>query len=175
MRYDFIVIGGGIVGAATARQLQQTFPGRSILLIEKEASGAKHQTGRNSGVIHAGVYYTPGSLKARFCKAGAAATYDFCREHNLPVEGVREIRNSLLPAAYLREAQKYCPQLTLDDFAEHPPGIRAQAVDKSGRLMSDFIFVRSARSLHVCNAPSPAATSALPIAHHIVEQISAAF
>ncbi len=397
MRYDFIVIGGGIIGAATARQLQQTFPHRSILLIEKEASGATHQTGRNSGVIHAGVYYTPGSLKAQFCKAGAAATYAFCREHNLPVErcgkllvatnaremermreletrcvqngidyevlnadrlhevepmiaglgalrisstgmcnyaaicqkllelfraaggcvcmdtevlalretsaevvvstkagefrahyltvcagvmadrlarmqglradfrilpfrgeylrlssassisishhiypfpdpalpflgihltrmingsitvgpnavlapgreayrntqfnfrdlyemasfpgfwrllpqywsqGLREIRNSLVPAAYLREAQKYCPQLTLEDFVAHPPGIRAQAVDNAGRLLHDFVFVRSARSLHVCNAPSPAATSALPIAQYIVEQISAGF
>lgn len=397
MRYDCIVVGGGIVGAATARELQQTFPGRSILLLEKEARGALHQTGRNSGVIHAGVYYVPGSLKAQFCKAGAAATYAFCREHNLPVErcgkllvatdalelqrmreleqrcaqndidyavldaaalqalepmiaglgalripatgmtsyaqvcqkllelfaagggdvrfgadvlalqekpdeivvstrvgefraqfltvcagvmadrfvrmqgleadfrivpfrgeyfrlsasspislshhiyplpdpalpflgihltrmidgaitvgpnavlapgreayrnaqfdlrdlrdmvsfsgfwrllprywqqGVRELRNSLLPTAYLREAQKYCPQLRLEDFEAHPPGIRAQAVDRSGRLLHDFLFVRSARALHVCNAPSPAATSALPIARHIAEQISAGF
>ncbi len=397
MRYDFIVVGGGIVGAATARRLQQTFPGRSILLIEKEMRSAAHQTGRNSGVIHAGVYYAPGSLKAQFCKAGAAATYAFCREHNLPAQrcgkllvatnkseitrmreleqrcaqngieyealdaerlhalepmiaglgalripvtgmtnyavicdkllelfvavggevrmgtevlalqenateiiatttsgefraqyltacagvmadrlvrmqglpadfrivpfrgeyfrlrssssiaishhiyplpdpalpflgihltrmidggitvgpnavlapgreayrntqfdlrdlcdmasftgfwrllpqywaqGLRELRNSLLPAAYLREAQKYCPQLQLDDFEMHPPGIRAQAVDSAGHLLHDFLFVRSARTLHVCNAPSPAATSALPIAHHIVEQISAGF
>ena len=397
MRYDFIVIGAGIVGAATARQLQHIFPGRSILLIEKETGGAAHQTGRNSGVIHAGVYYTPGSLKAQFCKVGAAATYAFCREYDLPVErcgkllvatntqelkrmgelearcvqngieyevlnahrlhaiepmisglgalripstgmsnyaaicqkllelfagaggdirlntevlalqetpnevtlsttagkfsarysiacagvmadrlvrlqglqadfrilpfrgeyfrlhassavnishhiyplpdpalpflgihltrmidggitvgpnavlapgreayrnaqfnlfdlsemasfagfwrllpqywrqGLREICNSLLPAAYLREAQKYCPRLTLDDFAAHPPGIRAQAVDNAGRLLHDFLFVRSARTLHVCNAPSPAATSALPIARHIVEQIPADF
>jgi L-2-hydroxyglutarate oxidase len=88
-------------------------------------------------------------------------------------QGLREIRNSLLPSAYLREAQKYCPRLQLDDFTAHPPGIRAQAVDGAGRLLHDFLFVRSARTLHVCNAPSPAATSALPIARHVVEQISA--
>lgn len=397
MRHDFIVIGGGIVGAATARQLQRVFPGRSILLLEKEARCAAHQTGRNSGVIHAGVYYAPGSLKAQFCKAGAAETYAFCSDHHLPAErcgkllvatravemarmhdleqrcrqngieyevldaerlkvvepmiaglgalripttgmtnyaaicnklldlfqaaggevhfsanvialreeaagitasttvgnfrgryliacagvmadrlvrmqglpaqfrivpfrgeyfrlkastmialshhiyplpdpalpflgihltrmldgsitvgpnavlapgreayrnaqfdlndlrdmvsfpgfwrllaryggqGLREINNSLRPSTYLREAQKYYPTLQLDDLKKHPPGIRAQAVDREGRLLHDFLFVRSARALHVCNAPSPAATSALPIARYICEQISAAF
>ena len=395
MRYDFIIVGGGIVGAATAWRLLAAFPGRRILLLEKEPQFALHQTGRNSGVIHAGVYYTPGSLKAQFCKAGAEATFAFCREHNLPAErcgkllvatntpelermrdlaarcvrngieyetltaeqlhelepaiagvgalripatgmtdyaaicrkllelfravggetrtavevlalqetaaemivttsagefraqfltvcagtmadrlvrmqglpadfrivpfrgeyyrlradaaisiahhiypvpdpalpflgihltrmidgaitvgpnavlapgreayfnrefdlrdicdmarfagfwrllphywaqGLREIRNSALPSAYLREAQKYCPALQLDAFTAHPAGIRAQAVDRRGCLLQDFLFARSARSLHVCNAPSPAATSALPIARHIVEQITA--
>lgn len=397
MRYDFIIVGGGIVGAATAWRLQQTFPGRAILLLEKEQQFASHQTGRNSGVIHAGVYYAPGSLKAQLCKEGAAATFAFCREHNLPAErcgkllvatnaleltrmqqlrercaqngidnealdaaqlhalepaiaglaalripatgmtnyaaicrklldlfrsaggetragvevlalqeraaeiivtttagefsaefmtvcagvmadrlvrmqgmtatfriipfrgeyfrlradtavsishhiyplpdpalpflgihltrmidgaitigpnvvlapgreaysgkqfdladicdmasfpgfwrllprywaqGLREIRNSAIPAAYLREARKYCPRLQLDDFVAHPAGIRAQAVDSAGCLLQDFLFVRSARTLHVCNAPSPAATSALPIARYIVEQISGYF
>ncbi len=88
-------------------------------------------------------------------------------------QGLREIRNSLMPSAYLREAQKYCPRLRLDDFEMHPAGIRAQAVDVEGRLVHDFLFVRTARTLHVCNAPSPAATSAFPIARHVVEQISA--
>jgi L-2-hydroxyglutarate oxidase len=90
-------------------------------------------------------------------------------------QGWREIRNSLMPSAYLREAQKYCPRLSLADFEAHPAGIRAQAVNNAGHLLHDFLFVRSARALHVCNAPSPAATSALPIARHIVEQISAGF
>jgi L-2-hydroxyglutarate oxidase len=90
-------------------------------------------------------------------------------------QGVREFGNSLFPAVYLREAQKYCPSLRLEDLEPHPPGIRAQAVDRSGALLQDFVFAESARSLHVCNAPSPAATSALPIARHIVEKISANF
>lgn len=393
MRHDFIVIGGGIVGAATARQLQQTFPGSDIVLLEKEGAAARHQTGRNSGVIHAGVYYEPGSLKAQFCKEGSAATIDFCREHDLPWQrcgkllvatsrieiermralldrcrhngivcelldkrqlrerephidgegaihvgatgmtdyaalcrkllelfiadgghvvldarveaideradaitvsaggkelrarylvacagvmadrvarlqglrtdfrivpfrgeyfrlrsgaaiaiqhhiypipdpalpflgihltrmidghitvgpnavlapgreaysaaqlnigdiaemagfpgfwrllphywrqGARELGNSWCAAAYLREAQKYCPALTLRDLEPHPPGIRAQAVSRDGKLQHDFLFVESARSLHVCNAPSPAATSALPIARHIAARI----
>nr|MDJ0804898.1 L-2-hydroxyglutarate oxidase [Desulfobacterales bacterium] len=84
--YDIALIGGGIVGVATAWQLGRQHPGASILLIEKETSLARHQTGRNSGVIHAGVYYAPGSLKADFCRRGAAWTMDFCREHGLPLE-----------------------------------------------------------------------------------------
>lgn len=83
---DIVVVGGGIVGLATALDLQGRDPGARILLLEKEAAVALHQTGRNSGVIHAGVYYTPGSLKARFCRAGATATRAFCDEHGLPHE-----------------------------------------------------------------------------------------
>jgi len=84
--YDFILIGGGIVGVSTALQMKQRHPGADILLIEKEASLATHQTGRNSGVVHAGVYYQPGSLKAEFCKQGAAFTAAFCSENGLPYE-----------------------------------------------------------------------------------------
>ncbi|MDA0148505.1 L-2-hydroxyglutarate oxidase [Vibrio sp. LaRot3] len=84
--YDYIIVGGGIVGASTAWQLKQRLPEKRILLVEKEAQFAQHQTGHNSGVIHAGVYYPPGSLKADFCKRGAKATKAFCLEHNIPVE-----------------------------------------------------------------------------------------
>ncbi len=63
--YDYIVVGGGIVGVSTALQLQQRFKDKKILLLEKEQHFAVHQSGHNSGVIHAGVYYEPGSLKAR--------------------------------------------------------------------------------------------------------------
>ena len=79
--YDYLIIGGGIVGLSTAWQLQQRKPDSSILVLEKENELALHQTGRNSGVIHAGIYYTPGSLKAKFCKVGVEATLEFCREH----------------------------------------------------------------------------------------------
>lgn len=391
--YDFLVIGGGIVGAATAWQLLQAFPGRRAIVLEKESDIARHQTGRNSGVIHAGVYYAPGSLKARFCREGLAATIAFCREHDLPWQqcgkllvatdarelqrmqallercrqngidaalldeqalrerepdivglgaihvagtgmtdyaalarkllalfreaggevrtgaevsgivergdrvlvrtadaefdarylvacggvmsdrlarlqglpvdfrivpfrgeyfrlrehsasirhhiypipdpalpflgihltrivdggitvgpnavlapgreaysnagfdwrdmletaafpgfwrllpsywsaGVTELRNSMWRSGYLREVQKYCPRLQLADLLPHPAGIRAQAVDRSGRMLQDFLLLESARSLHVCNAPSPAATSALPIARHIVARVA---
>jgi (S)-2-hydroxyglutarate dehydrogenase len=82
--YDLTVIGGGIVGVSTALALKKRYNDASILLLEKENRLAAHQTGHNSGVIHAGVYYTPGSLKADFCRKGSRATLDFCREHGLP-------------------------------------------------------------------------------------------
>lgn len=68
--YDFVIIGGGIIGMSTAMQLIDVYPDARIALLEKESGPACHQTGHNSGVIHAGVYYTPGSLKAQFCTAG---------------------------------------------------------------------------------------------------------
>src|SRR5210317_2137016 len=86
MKYDFIIIGAGIVGLSTAWQLKKRIGQADVLLLEKEDSPAFHQTGHNSGVIHAGVYYEPGSLKARFCKAGARATYAFCEEFGIPCE-----------------------------------------------------------------------------------------
>ena len=84
--YDFAIIGGGIVGLSTACQLQVRYPGRAIVLLEKENAVARHQSGHNSGVIHAGIYYAPGSLKAQFCKAGVEATIAFCEEYDIPYE-----------------------------------------------------------------------------------------
>ncbi len=86
MTYDYCIIGGGIVGLATAMALLEQRPGASLLILEKEASLGRHQTGHNSGVIHAGIYYAPGSLKAELCKRGAQATKDFCTEHGIAFE-----------------------------------------------------------------------------------------
>src|SRR5215217_7803831 len=84
MTYDFCVIGGGIVGLATAMKLLERHPGASLLLLEKEVALATHQTGHNSGVIHSGIYYAPGSLKADLCKRGEHATKEFCGAHGIP-------------------------------------------------------------------------------------------
>ena len=84
--YDYVIVGGGIIGVSTAWQLKNAQPDCSVLLLEKEAELACHQTGHNSGVIHSGIYYAPGSLKAEFCKAGMAATYAFCQENGIRVE-----------------------------------------------------------------------------------------
>ncbi|VEC04557.1 L-2-hydroxyglutarate oxidase [Klebsiella pneumoniae] len=81
--YDFVIIGGGIIGMSTAMQLIEIYPDARIALLEKEAGPACHQTGHNSGVIHAGVYYTPGSLKAQFCLAGNRATKAFCEQNGI--------------------------------------------------------------------------------------------
>ena len=398
MLYDFVIIGGGIVGVSSAWQLQTQNPDKKVLLLEKEPVLAQHQTGHNSGVIHAGVYYAPGSLKAKFCQQGAAATIEFCKANNiafeqcgklivatdkeeyhrmltlgerctengieyellndkalaqrepcisgvaaihvpatgivnyrlvteamakqfveaggelrlghrvtglventghvridihsdaghlslktdyliacaglaadritrlmklptdfriipfrgeyyrlashhndivqhliypvpdpeLPFLGVHltrmidgsvtigpnavlgfkregydrlnfnlldswetlsfpgfwklakqhwrsareEFKNAWQKNRYLEQAQKYCPQLELDDLEAYPAGIRAQAVMIDGSLVHDFLFTESPRSLHVCNAPSPAATSAIPIGKHICELVT---
>ncbi len=82
----YVVIGGGIVGLATARQLLRDRPGAEVRVLEKEPQVGQHQTGHNSGVIHAGVYYRPGSLKATLCRAGSASMVEFCGEHGIAVE-----------------------------------------------------------------------------------------
>lgn len=392
--YDCIIIGGGIVGISTAWQMQQRFPEKRIVLLEKEAGLARHQSGHNSGVIHAGIYYEPGSLKAAFCKEGVSATIQFCRDNGIPYEqcgkllvatndlehqrmlglfdrarengldvslldaaqlgqrepaivgtgaillrttsivdyrqvcaamavqfqqmggeirlgyevkelhesmdsirvkdlegrelygkylvaccglmadrvakmmgittdfriipfrgeyyrlaakhnslvshliypipdpalpflgvhltrmidgyvtvgpnavqawkregygrinvnardiremitypgfwrvlgtnlarGLQETLNSFWKPGYLKQVKKYCPQLKVGDLEPHPAGIRAQAVRSDGTLVHDFLFAESERSLHVCNAPSPAATSSIPIGRHICERL----
>ncbi|MCG6115845.1 MAG: L-2-hydroxyglutarate oxidase [Mesorhizobium sp.] len=392
--YDFCVIGGGIVGLATAMRLLERHPGASLVLLEKETGLACHQTGHNSGVIHAGIYYPPGSLKAELCRQGAVATKEFCAQHGIAFDtcgkllvatdaeelsrmealwersrtnsvgairlgadelkereprivgvgallvpstgivdyaqvsramgseitrrgaeirlgarvshikevgglvtveasgrmitarrlvacaglqsdriaalsgltlshriipfrgeyftlppdkneivqhliypipdpalpflgihltrmidgsvtvgpnavlgfaregyrkgsfslpdmadfarfpgfwrtifnnigsGATEFRNSIWKAGYLRECQKYCPELTLEDLRPREAGIRAQAVMKDGTLVHDFLFLETERMLHVCNAPSPAATAAIPIADMIVDRLA---
>lgn len=84
--FDVVVVGGGIVGLSTAYALTVARPGVRVVVLEKEPDFAAHQTGRNSGVIHSGVYYRPGSLKARYATAGAAEMVEFCREHGIPYE-----------------------------------------------------------------------------------------
>jgi L-2-hydroxyglutarate oxidase LhgO len=83
---DVAVVGAGIVGLAVALNLVRQFPGIRVVVLEKESGLATHQTGHNSGVIHSGLYYKPGSLKARLCVEGAAAMVQFCRDHEIPYE-----------------------------------------------------------------------------------------
>ncbi|TQR83920.1 L-2-hydroxyglutarate oxidase [Mycobacterium hodleri] len=85
-RFTYCVIGGGIVGLSTAHHLLDAEPDATVVVLEAAQSVAAHQTGHNSGVIHSGIYYEPGSLKARFCKAGERATKEFCTEHGIPFD-----------------------------------------------------------------------------------------
>src|ERR1700723_385986 len=82
-RHNAIVIGGGIVGLAVALEITRRFPQLRLLVLEKEDRVARHQSGHNSGVIHSGVYYKPGSLKAPLCVSGAAALIAFCSPHGI--------------------------------------------------------------------------------------------
>lgn len=392
-RFDVVIVGGGIVGLATALDVQRRQPMSRVLVLEKETQVALHQTGRNSGVIHAGVYYAPGSLKARFCADGKVRMREYCeargisyemcgklivavnlqelerlkdleararengidvvrlnrdearalepairseaallspstgivdfaevarrmatdvieadgeirtgthviggreteagvtlettrgnisagkavfcaglwadkmarrfgadvsfriipfrgeyfRIRNQPEDMVRhliypvpdpmrpflgvhltrkmdggftvgpnavmalsregyersvidlrefvgtigypgfwrlimanagsamsEVSASVLRRLYLRRVQTYCPTISLGDLERYRPGIRAQAVWRDGRMVEDFLFLETRHTLHVCNAPSPAATSALPIGEHIGERL----
>lgn len=393
MIYDYCIIGGGIVGLATAMALLKRQPGASLVILEKETTLARHQTGHNSGVIHAGIYYAPGSLKADLCKRGAQATKDFCDTHAIKYEvcgkllvasnplevqrmqalyersqqnglkverldaaelrrrepnivglgglfldatgivdykqvcqasgqghpaaggeicldtrvaaiaesgdsvtissedrvwrarqlvacaglqsdrlaalagvridhqiipfrgeyfrlpatknqivnhliypipdpelpflgvhltrmidgsvtvgpnavlglgrenygkfsinwrdvaqyarfpgfwktlwnnlgsGTTEMKNSLFKRGYLEQCRKYCPSLEVDDLLPYEAGIRAQAVMRDGTLVHDFLFAETPRMVHVCNAPSPAATSAIPIGEMIADRL----
>jgi L-2-hydroxyglutarate oxidase LhgO len=84
--FDVVVVGAGLVGLATGRELLQRYPDRTLAILEKEPVIATHQSGRNSGVIHSGIYYAPGSLKARLCVEGASLLTGYCEEHGIPYQ-----------------------------------------------------------------------------------------
>jgi L-2-hydroxyglutarate oxidase LhgO len=139
-RADVVVVGGGIVGLATARSIVRSFPSRSVTVIEKERSVAVHQSGRNSGVIHAGVYYQPGSAKARLCTAGRASMVAYCHERGIDhsvcgkvVVGVDETDRSRLV-----ELRRRC----------EANGVRAVYIDGS-RLRELEPHVAGIAALHV--------------------------
>src|SRR5947209_17526019 len=82
----FVVVGGGILGLATARALSTSVHGAEVIVLEKETVPGRHQTSHNSGVVHAGIYYRPGSLKARLCRRGLGLLREFCHERSIPYE-----------------------------------------------------------------------------------------
>jgi L-2-hydroxyglutarate oxidase len=150
-RADVVVIGGGIVGLATAWQLQQRKPDLSVVVLEKEPEIASHQTGHNSGVLHTGIYYTPGSSKARNCTAGRAAMVRFCEEHDIPYEicgkvivATREDELTRLDNLFERaqrngvRSDKIGPE-RLAEIEPHATGIQALHVPDAGIV--DFAVV----------------------------------
>ncbi len=100
----YVVVGGGIVGLATARAIQRAVPGAPVTVLEKEAELARHQTGRNSGVVHSGIYYPPGSAKARMCRAGAASITRYASEHGIEVRRTGKLIVATDPAELPRLA-----------------------------------------------------------------------
>jgi (S)-2-hydroxyglutarate dehydrogenase len=153
-RYDVIVIGAGLVGLATAMALLAGRPGLQLAVVEKEASVGTHQSGHNSGVIHAGLYYQPGSLKARFCTAGRLAMMEFAAAHGIPYRQTGKLvlatRDSELPRLASLAERGRANGLAVREIgpagiAEIEPavrGIRALHIPESGVI--DYRLVAAA-------------------------------
>ncbi|MFG1625524.1 L-2-hydroxyglutarate oxidase [Kribbella sp. NPDC049227] len=149
-----VVVGGGVVGLAVARALQRLDPGTPVVVLEKESAVAAHQTGHNSGVIHSGLYYKPGSLKARLAVSGGAALREYCEAKEIPVDvpgklvvATTEAEMVQLDRLFARGHENGVPvrRLTLDEVREREPHLRvrgALAVDSTGRV--DFKLVSRA-------------------------------
>lgn len=133
---DILVAGGGIVGMATARALQTRLPGVRVTVFEQESELASHQSGRNSGVLHSGLYYTPGSFKARFAREGNRRLREFCRERGLPLNACGKVLAAVTDeeeerlaglAERARENEVEARMLTADELREREPEVRARA------------------------------------------------
>ncbi|MDF1838102.1 MAG: L-2-hydroxyglutarate oxidase [Planctomycetota bacterium] len=157
-RQDLIIVGGGIVGLATAYRYLQKFPGRSLTVLEKETDVAVHQTGHNSGVLHSGIYYKPGSLKAENCKRGKAYMEAFCAEQNIPFERVGKVivatseaqiplLNNILERGQASGVE--CESIGVERLAEIEPHVRGvAALHVPGAGIVDY--ARVCRRLRFC-------------------------
>ncbi len=152
MQYDIIIIGGGIVGLSTAMRIKEKSPGLKVSLLEKEHSVAQHQTGNNSGVIHAGVYYKPGSLKATNCRAGYIQLLDFCDRESIKYElcgklivATQKEELPRLDSLYERSVQngldrvKKVPGEAIQEYEPHATGLAALWVPYTG--ITDYLEV----------------------------------
>ena len=148
--YDVCIVSGGIVGLATAWQLTNLLPHLKILVLEKESAVASHQTGRNSGVLHSGIYYKPGSQRAINCRTGKLELQAFCE----------------------KGLQRLVPEIEAKHLVPAPSGVRAQAVLTSGLIVDDFLITESDNAILGNNASLPAATAALSIGRIVSERIA---
>jgi L-2-hydroxyglutarate oxidase len=151
-QFDIVVIGAGIVGLATAMEAVQSLPGLRVAVVEKEAAVARHQTGHNSGVIHSGAYYKPGSLKAANCVAGAAAMKEFCVSHGIAFEvcgkvivATQDSERPALAEILRRASENGVPGLALigpeqlRELEPHAQGVEALHIASTG--ITDYVAV----------------------------------
>lgn len=162
MKTDIIIIGGGIVGLSTAYQLLQLNPDLTVTILEKENAVAKHQTGNNSGVIHSGIYYKPGSLKAQNCLRGYDMLIDFCKAQNIEYDLCGKIIVAIKPeeiagleALYQRGIQNGLSGLRFlskDEIKQYEPncvGIKGVFVPQTGIVDYKQIAVKLAESINL--------------------------
>ena len=169
-KQDIVVVGGGIVGLATALQLVRRNPGKKVVVLEKESTLAHHQTGHNSGVIHSGIYYKPGSLKARNCREGKLAMEQFCTEEGIPfdicgkvivavTEGELSALQKLVDRAGANGvAHEVVGPERLRELEPHVRGIRAIHVTEAG--ITDYKRVCERMAQRVRHAGGEVLTSA---------------
>ena len=145
MKYDYVIIGGGIVGLASAYHILKLQPHAKLVLLEKESALAAHQTGHNSGVIHSGIYYKPGSLKAKNCLDGYNMMVDFCAEHGIKFDlcgklivAVNDDELPELEKLYNRGHENGLTKITyvnkeqIADYEPHLNGVKAIHVPYTG-------------------------------------------
>ncbi len=158
-----IVVGGGILGLATARLLTRVRDDAQVVVLEKEDGLARHQTGHNSGVVHAGIYYAPGSLKATLCRRGLALLRDFCRAHGLPYEECGKV----VVATEHRELERL-HRLAERAAANGVPGVRWL---DAAELAEVEPYARGVAALH---SPETAIADFVAVAQSLAEQVASA-
>src|SRR4051794_18963209 len=162
MTFDLAVVGGGIVGLAAAYQFSRRFPGRRVVVLEKEARVAAHQTGHNSGVLHSGIYYKPGSLKAVTCRAGKAAMEAFCA-----AEGIaHDICGKVIVAVDAADV----PALERIYERGQANGVRCELID-AARLAELEPHAAGVRAIHV---PEAGIVNYRQVCERLAEKVRAA-
>lgn len=180
MHQDVIIVGGGIVGLATALRILQKKPGLKVLVIEKETELATHQTGNNSGVIHSGLYYKPGSLKARNCIDGYRLLIAFCNEHAIPYElcgkivvATDEKELPLLQTLYDRGEQNGLKGLqmlgpeALRDYEPHVKGVGGFYVPQTGIVDYRVVAEKYGEQIRKAGGQIALGEKALKVVHKI--------
>jgi L-2-hydroxyglutarate oxidase len=162
-RCDLLVVGGGIVGLAVARELLARRPGASLCVLEREARLGAHQTGHSSGVVHAGIYYAPGSLKARLCVQGARELYAYCEERAIPVE-----RHGKLIVATRGEELPRLDELERRGIANEVPGLRRIGAEEITEIEPH------ARGLAALHSPATGVTDFAAVARSFAADAAAA-
>lgn len=155
--FDFVIVGAGIVGLSLARELQSRYPQKKIAVLEKEASLGKHASGRNSGVLHSGIYYPTGSLKAKLCAEGARELGTYCRDHGLPIQKLGKV---ILPIQDQDDAQL---ELLLSRARSN--GAKAELIDQQSlQQIEPHAVSRTGKALH---SPETSVVDPMAILTHV--------